>query len=74
MERQRTWRPPGDLVKVNILADLLAAGVHLQDLHTPRHIGPVHSHLPVKASRPQQRRVQHLRETGESAHVHTHIL
>ncbi len=55
-----TWRPPGDLVKVDVLADLLAARVHLQDLHTPSHIRPVHCDLPVETPRPQQSAVQHL--------------
>ena len=61
-----TWRPSGDLVKVDVLAELLAAGVHLQDLHAPGHVRPVHSHLPVKAPRPKQGRVQHLQMAGPS--------
>ncbi len=68
-KRQRTWRSPGNLVKVDVLANLLTTRVHLQDLHAPRNIRPVHRHLPVKAPWPQQRRVQHLREAGKSAHM-----
>ena len=74
MERQLTWRTPGDLVKVDVLADLLAARMHLEDLHTPRHIGPVYRHLPVKTPRTQQRRVQHLRKAGKSVHMRTYVL
>jgi len=51
---------PGDLVEVDVLAQGLAAGVHLQDLDAALHVGAVHRHLPVEASRAQQGAVQHL--------------
>ena len=65
-----TWRPPGDLVKVNVLANLLAARVHLQDLHTPGHVRPVHRDLPVETPWPQKSAVQHLHPPlSPSAHT-----
>ena len=38
--------------------------MHVEDLHAPRLVRPVHQHLPVEPSRAQQRRIEDLRPVG----------
>ena len=44
-EHRLTWRPAGNLLKVNILANLLSLRVHLENSDTALDIGPVNCHL-----------------------------
>ena len=40
-----TWCSAGNLLKVDVLANLLAPGMHLQDSDTPLNIWPVNCDL-----------------------------
>ena len=44
-----TWCSAGNLLKVYVLANLLASGVHLQDPDAALHIRPVNSDLHTTA-------------------------
>lgn len=46
-----TWSPASNLLKIYILADLLASGMHLQDPDTPLYIRPVYCHLHTEYTR-----------------------
>ena len=60
VERELTWCPASDLVKVHILAERLAAGVDPQNLDATLDVRAVDGDLPIEPSRPQQGTVQHL--------------
>lgn len=62
-----TWGAARDLIKVHILANGLAPGVHLEDAHAPLHVWPLDSDLPVKPARPQQCAVQNLHTVRRGA-------
>ena len=55
-----TWCPACHLVKINVLANGFATGVHLEDLDAALHIWPLDCHLPVEATWPQQCLIQDL--------------
>ena len=70
VERELTWCPASDLVKVHILAKRLAAGVDPQDLDATLDVRAVDGDLPVESSRPQQGTVEHLQgRTSQSGTV-----
>ena len=53
-----------DLLGIDVWGERHFLHVHVQDLHTPRLVGPIHQHLTVEASRTQQRGVENLGSVG----------
>ena len=47
--------------QVHILGQRHLLRMHLQNLFTPANVRTVHNHAPVETSRPQQRRIEHIR-------------
>ena len=54
----------GDLVQIDIVADLDLADVHLEDRDAAALVGAIHQHLPVEPTCPQQRRIEDFRPVG----------
>ena len=54
----------GDHRKLYVIGQRDLFDVNLENAHAPVDIGPRHHHAAVKASGPQQRRVQHVRAVG----------
>ena len=50
-----------DLLGIDVRGELHLFHVNAKNLHTSLLIRPIHQHLPVKASGPQQRRIENLR-------------
>ena len=50
-----------DLLGFDVRGELHLFHVNAKNLHTSLLIRPIHQHLPVKASGPQQRRIENLR-------------
>mmetsp|Transcript_16699 Transcript_16699/g.40957 ORF Transcript_16699/g.40957 Transcript_16699/m.40957 type:complete len:488 (+) Transcript_16699:902-2365(+) len=74
---ERGAREPGGaarhLVEVHVLADGLAAAVHLEDADAAGDVGQVHGDLAVEAPGAQQRAVQHVGAVGGGQHDHAGV-
>ncbi len=60
-ESRRTARQHRE---IHIVGQWNLARVHAQNFFAPAHIRTIHHHPPVKTSRPQQRRIEHIRTVG----------
>ncbi len=56
--------PAGQHIQVGIVGDRNLLHVHAEDFLAPAHIRQAHHHAAVKAPRPQQRGIQHVRPVG----------
>ena len=56
----------GDRFQIYGIVHLHILGMHLQNVHTPFQIGPIHNNPAVKTSRTQKRRIKNLRTVCSS--------
>eukprot|EP00976_Prorocentrum_cordatum_P099412 1191825-Prorocentrum_minimum.AAC.2 len=54
----------GDLLKVDVGGERLAAAVHLEDLHAALHVGTVDSHLAIETPGAEEGGVEHVGAVG----------
>ena len=67
-------RHSGDLVEIDVCADLDFPGVDLQDIDAALQVGELHGDAPVKAARPGQSRIQGLRTVCRRQDDDTQVL